>query len=802
MMLSMLAHDFKLAVRSLRANGAGTIVIAAVVALGIGANTAVFSVARAVLLRPLSYPDADRLFAVTGVTAAGKPTQIVPGAFESLRDGSKTMEAATLIRMRAVTISGKEGAESSYAQALAGDGLRAFGTPPLLGRLFHPDSSNEVVLSHRLWMRRYGGDADILGRSITLHETSFIVVGVMPREFETTNRAFELWMPWRFTASELAERTAGGFQMLARRHPSASEDELRSELLTLGQAFAQELSSPDLKGWRISITPLLEQRVGPYRHAVLVLLGAVGFVFVIVCLNVACLLLARAQDRRKEVSLKLALGATQVQVMRQFLLESLILSVSGGFLGVLIASWGTRAIVALAADRAVLPRLGEATVDGSVLLFSIALTVAAGVAFGLAPAMHALRLNVQETLKESGGGFTGNRKVDFVRNSAVVLQVALALVLLTGSGLLMRSFVNLLRTDPGFRADRVLTVRIPSGTGQGNEVQLAERYASILESAIGIPDVQAAALSTVIPFGPAEATSTLTVDGPGALDAVRRVQYRAVSPSYFQALAIPLLRGRSFEKHDSLNAPDVAIVNDVAARRYWPGENPIGKRIATSSDNGKPKWMTVIGVVGGVRQNLRSEPPEELYRPYTQHLFGAHGAMLLLRTGQDPRFVVDSLTSLLRRSFPEQPLGEVRTMEEWLDRSLTRPRFDAVLLTVFAAIALIIASMGVYALISYGVRRRWREIGVRIALGASPGDISRLVVRRAGLLVISGLFIGIAGSFALTRLLSSQLYGVEPNEPSILAAGGALLLGTGLLASWGPARWASQVDPGITLRQE
>lgn len=798
----MLMNDIRSALRILRVNSGFTVVVIAIVALGIGATTAMFSVVRAVLLRPLAYPSSEHLFEVNGVTAKGTPTQIVPGAFEMIQQRSQTIESATLIRMRPVTISGKEGAESAYGQAFAGDGLRVFGTVPILGRLFNSEATNEVVLSHRLWMRRYSGDASVVGRSITLNGESFTVTGVMPKEFETTNRVFELWLPWRFTSSELAERSVGGFQMFVRRKAFASDDNVRTEILALGQSFARELPS-DLKGWQTKITPLLERRVGQYRQTLWVLLGAVGFVLIIVCLNVACLMTARAQDRRREVSLKLALGATRWQVMRQFLVESLILSSLGGLLGLLLASWETRAIIALASDRIILPRLGESTVDGYVLAFSIAMTLLTGVAAGLAPAVQALKRDVQEALQESGRGFTGSRKIDFARNVAVTLQMALALVLLAGAGLLLRSFFNLIQTNPGFRAEGVLTARIPSGTGQRNEVQFATRYASIVERAESIPGVEAAALSTVIPLGPVEATSTLMSDnGKMADNPVQNVQYRAVSSSYFSTMSIPLLRGRTFSKYDTESAPGVAILNDVAAQKYWPGENPIGKRVATSFDRGKPQWMTVVGIASGIRQNLKSEPKEELYRPYTQHLFGAHGTVLILRTASDPGTLVTPLRSLLRETFPDQPLAEIRTMEEWMSQSLVRPRFDATLLAVFAATALVIACMGVYALISYGVRRRWREIGVRMALGATQGDVLHFVVRQAFWLVLSGLILGVAGAFALTRFLSSQLYGVQPIDAVTLVVACGVLFVTGLAASWGPARWAARVDPGMTLRQE
>lgn len=657
----------------------------AALALGIGATTAVFSVVHAALLRPLAYPDSERLFEVGGLSSAGAATQVVPRVFTQIHQHSQTIEHAALLRTRPVTILGPEGPESTYGQALAGNGLHVFGTAPAIGRLFQLTAANEVVLSHRIWMRRYLGDPGIVGRVIRLNGEGFTVVGVMPPGFETTNRAFELWLPWRFSAEELAERSGGGFPMLARRRTSASEDNVRAELA----GFA------GTDGWQATLAPLKERRVGQYRHALWVLLGAVGFVMAIACLNAACLFLTRAQDRRKEMAVRCALGAPRSRLIRQFLLESMMLASAGGLLGLLLASWGTSAMIALASDRQILPRLTEANLDYAVLAFHLAITVAAGMALGLFTGWRPSSLDVG-ALKETGRGATRIRGVGFARGLAVVLQVSLSLVLLAGAGLLIRSFANLLRTDPGFRPEGILTGRVPSGTGQGNEIHLAVRYASILDVTGAMPGVEAAAISTVIPMGPVEATVTLMADsGENPAGRVENVQYRAVSAGYFDVMRIPILRGRVFDDSDTHGAAEVAIVNDVAAKKYWPGEDPIGRRLATSFDDGRPRWMTVVGVVGGVRQRLRSEPKEEIYRPYTQHLFGAHGAVLVLRTAQVQGTLVEPLRSALRKTFPDQPVADIRAMEEWVGQSYLRPRFDAVLLGLFAVVALVIAATGI-----------------------------------------------------------------------------------------------------------
>jgi len=795
--------DIRSAVRSLCAKPAFTLFVVTVLALGTGANTAIFSVLNAVLLRPLAYPDSDRLYAVSGITARGAPTQVVPAAYNAIRQRTQTVERSTLTRMRPLTIEGAEGAELVYGEALAGDGLEVFGTPPALGRLFRPGSVNQVVLSHRLWVRRYHSDPEMIGRTLSLNGDPYTVVGIMPRGFETTNRVFEIWMPWRFTAEELAERSAGGFTMLVRRRASASEEQVRAELAALGQIFAGDLP-PELRGWRTALTQLKDLRVGQYRRTLWVMLGAVGLVLLIACLNVACLMIARALDRRKEMVLRLALGAPRWLIVRQWVTESLALSTAGGLIGILFAWWGTRAIIALSPARPIVPRLDQAGMDGRVLLFSLAIALATGIVLGLAPAWHTSRIELQEALKQSSRTFAGGRSVRLGRDAAVTLQVALSLVLVAGAALLLLSFVNLLRTDPGFRPEGVLTVRVPAGTGEQNEVKLASGYRALLERVRALAGVEAAALSTVLPLGPVEATTTVAPEGGQMrLARLEYVQYRAVSPDYFHAMGIPLLRGRTFNKAETANAAAVAIVNDVLARKYWLGEDPIGKLLTTSLRPGEGRRLMVVGVVGAVRQSsLKSEPAEELYRPYMQHLFGAHGATLVLRAGRDPRFLVEPLRRLLREEFPNQPVAEIRTMVEWVEQSVAGSRFNTTLFAVFAFLALTVATIGIYGVISYNVRRRWKEIGVRIALGATPRDISALVMRQAIRLVAPGLIAGIAGTLLLSRFLAAQLYEIKANDPAALAGAAALLCATGLLAAWAPARRARRANPAETLRQE
>jgi putative ABC transport system permease protein len=459
MIIAMLS-DLAYALRVSRSAPAFTVFVVGVLALGIGANTAIFSVLHAVLLRPLNYPEPDGLYQIAGTTARGIPTQIVPGAFEALRQGARTLENSALMRVRPFTILGDEGAESIYGQALAGDGLQVFGTAPIAGRLFAPGSSREVVLSHRLWVHRYQAAPSIVGRVVNLNGESYTVVGVMPPGFETANRPiFDLWLPWTFTTQELAERSAGGFPMVARRKGTASEAETRAEIATLGQVFERDLPS-EQKGWRATLTPLKESRVGQHRATLWVLLGAVGFVLLIACLNVACLMMERAFDRKKEVAVRLALGASRWRLVRQFLVESSLISAAAGVVGLSVAWYGTRAVIALSPSRPLLPRLDQTSVDGWVLLFNFSVAAVVSLTFGLAPVWQVARITPRDGLQDSGRGFAGSRASQRARGFAVTLQAALSLVLLAGAGLMLRTFVNLIHVDPGFRPEGVLTVRI------------------------------------------------------------------------------------------------------------------------------------------------------------------------------------------------------------------------------------------------------------------------------------------------------------------------------------------------------
>ncbi|HXB72917.1 MAG TPA: ABC transporter permease [Candidatus Acidoferrales bacterium] len=776
--------------------------VIAVLAFGIGSSTVMFSVMYSVLFQPLGYPEPDRLYEVSGVTAEHGPTQVVPAVFQAIREQNRTLESAVLLRTRTFNTTGPQGSESVFGLALAGDGLRVFGSSPIVGRLFTPGAPDQVVISYSLWKRRYKGDPGVVGSVITLNGESYSIVGITPAGFETRNRIFELWVPWRFNTEELADHSAGGFDMLVRRRPAVVESAMVADLDRLGKLAGGRLSD-DLRGWSPTVTRLKDAVVGQYRRILWVLLGAVCSVLAIACFNVGGLMIARGTERARDTALRIALGASRWEIVRYLLAESVLLAMSGAAVGLLLAWLGVRAIAAFPQTITVLPRLSQSSINGWVFCFNVTAGLVAGIAFGLVPAWRLSRVELADTLKRASRGLAGDRRILAIRRMAVIVQVALCVILVAGSGLLIRSFVNLLRTDPGFVAEGVITIWIPSVREQAGE-SLSAHYHAVLNEVREVPFVRAAALTTVLPLGPVEATTTVAPESDHIeRNSAQPVQYRAVSPSYFSVMGISLLRGRDFNDGDTASAPGVAILNDVAARRYWPGEDPIGKRLATGFTDGRPEWTVVIGVVGGVRQsNLATEPREELYRPYTQDFFAEHGTMLAVKTQGDPRLAVPSLRAVLRAEAINHSVADMQLMTEKLAQSVARPRFYMILFSSFALIALVVATVGVYGVIAYGVQRRLREFGLRMALGAQRRDVLLMVLRQGVTDVLIGVLAGMAGALELTQLLASQLYGVRHNDPVALVMACVLLLIAGLGASIGPAFRATRLHPTEALRQD
>jgi putative ABC transport system permease protein len=799
--------DLQFGLRMLRTRPGFTAVAILTLALGIGANTAIFSTVNGVLLKPLPYPESDQLVTFWG-TAPEKRLPVVdyPEAmFVSFHARTRVFESVAAYIVAGVSLSGDGEPERVQAAGVSTDFFQVLRQVPVAGRDFlaeegTPGKNGVVVLSHALWQRRFGGDRGLVGRSIQLGDRPAVVVGIMPQGFDFPERA-ELWFPLVLRA----EDTDNWYlSTVARLKPGQTVADAHREVVAMSDEFM--LSRPDRfpdarpGGARAVVQPLLRSLVGDARTPLLVLLGAVGFVLLIASANIGNLLLARALARGREMALRCCLGASSGRLAAQLLTESLLLAVLGGAAGLLLGALGIRAIQGL--EVGPVPRLAEVRLDPLVLLFTIGVTLAAGVLFGAAPAIRASRMDPLDGLREGARGGTsgGARRLS---HGFVVAQFALSLILLIGAGLLLRSFRRTLEVDPGFRPENVLTARVQLPYPKyGNDTAVRVFQSRLLESVRSLPGVHQAGLVNRVPFSRGNPQQNLYVEGqpPRPGDAVPVVNARAASPGYFEAIGTPILRGRGILPSDQAGAPRVAVVDETVARQYWPGGDPIGKRIRTSSDSTMP-WLTIVGVVPNVKHaSLRERPNFVMYRSLAQAPNWL--TYVVVRTGGDPETLVAALRRRVAELDPTLPLSEVHTMEGAMAESLSIARLTNVLLTGFAGLALLLAVIGIYGVMSLNVNGRQGEFGVRLALGAAPRDVLRLVMRQGLVLAFLGLAIGVAGALWLTRLLGSLLFEVSPMDPVTFLSVGVILTLAASLACYLPARRATRADPISALRQE
>lgn len=805
--MGTLFADLRYAARMLRRSPGFTAMAAGALALGIGANCAIFAVVNAVLLRPLPYADPHHLYEVGSTDGHGGHAASLAD-FVALQDRGGVFEKPSVDRFWSSTLTDATGdAERVYGRAVSSEMFSLLGTGAIVGRTLLPDdfrsgAPHAAVLAYRIWQRRYSGDRSVVGRNLQLDGESYTVVGVMPANFEFPINVYDLWAPWTFSAKELANRRDHGTIIYTRLRAGATTQQAQSELDALAHAVAGQF--PDVeKDWRPRIEPAKLGSSDQYRTQLLVLLGAVGFVLLIACLNVANLLLARAESRRREIAVRIALGAGRWRLIRQMLTESLLLAGLGAIGGMLLASWGARALMAWFPVHAPRPKLEYTGATGMVLAFAIGVTILAGILFGLAPALQLSRERIYETLK------TGSFRL---REFLIVAETALCLILLAGAGLMLRSFTKLMEVQPGFRPEHVLTVQVPMPSflsavdsfrsRKEVETHQAFEYRDIIERIRAMPGVTSAGITTVLPLGPVEVHTQAGFEGDPNPKQDHGAQLRSVSPDYFRAMGIPILDGRAFSDADSGASPEVAIINDALAKKYWPHESAIGKHVNMSGLPQGP-WYEVVGVAGGIRHRKLSDNPEpELYRPYMQYLGPAFGAAIVVRTSRNPGALAPSIRSAVRTLYPSQPVGDIKLMTDVVADSVSAPRFYTSLLAAFAGLALALGFAGIYGIMSYTVAQRTREVGIRMALGATRPAVLRLILSEGLGPVAMGIAAGLAGSAALTQVIQSQLYATKPGDPETYAVVCAVMVLVALTAALAPAARASRVNPMIALREE
>jgi len=800
-------QDIRYALRMLRKNPGFAIAAVMTLALGIGGNTAIFTVINAVLLRPLHFQNPERLVTLWESNPQQEMDRatVSPPNFVDWRTQSQTLEHIAAYRYWGFVLAGGGEPERITGARVSASLFPLLGVKPILGRTFLPGedrfgSSPVVLIREGLWRRRFGADPRLIGKSLTLNGGSYTVVGILPSDFKLPDA--EVCVPPALEPYAMTQRGSRALTVLAGLKPGLTLTQARAEMHTIARRLQRQYPEANA-GWDVTILPLHEEMVAHVQPALLVLGGAVAFVLLIACANVANLLLARATSREQEIAVRIALGASRSRLIRQLLTESVLIALLGGALGLLLAQQGTDLLVTLSA--ADLPRTGQIGIDRYVLAFTLLLSLVTGLGFGLAPAWHASQPDLNQSLKEGRGRATGSTRLSPLRNAAVVCEVALALVVIIGAGLLVRSFVGLLAVEPGFNPANVLTMTISLPESKYPEGhQKVTFFQQLLQRVNTLPGVASAGLVSHLPLAGRSLNADFTVEGRSLLSSGQSplADYVSVSPDYFRVMQIPLLAGRQFTERDVMGTTPVVVINEIMARRFWPNQNPLGRRLILGSTIGADQTpRAVVGVVGNVRSaGLESEPGPTMYVPYHQNPWPTMSAVI--RAAGDPMRLVAAVRKEVLALDSDQPVYNVRPLEDVLGASLAARRFQMLLLGIFAAVALIMAAIGVYAVMAEVVMQRTHEIGIRMALGARPRDVLMLVVGRGIRMTLIGVAIGLAGALALTRWMSSLLFGVTATDPVTFAIVSLVLTGVALLACYIPARRASRLDPIVAVRYE
>ena len=806
--MNELSQDIRYGFRMLRARPGFTAVAVIALALGIGANTAIFSLINSVLLRPLPYPEAERLVMLEENEMGGTSSNTSYATTKDWRERSASFDNISAVRDWSVTLTGEGEPEMLRGMRVSSNYFSLLGVKPAPGREFLPEEDRPatrrvVILSYGLWQRRFGSDAEIVGKPVALSGQTFIVAGVMPRGFEDliSARLFqkaELWAPLGYDESlPWACRTCRHIQAVGRLKPSVSFDQASLEMNTISQNLLVEHPT-DYAVAGVTIIPLLDKFVGAVRPALYILLGAVGLVLLIACANVANLLLARATQRQKEIAIRSALGGSRGRLVRQLLTESVMLSVISAVVGLLLVWWGIEVLVAVA-PPAIL-RLNEVAVDARVLGFTLALSLLTGIIFGLAPALHASKLDLNAALKEGARSSTGAGHR--LRNLLAISEIALALVLLVGAGLLVRSFIRVLDVTPGFEPANLITMNVSaSGTRYAEDAAVRAFYDEVLNRVAALPGVETTAVVNNLPLGGNKDMYGFHVEEKPRANPEEdpSAERYVVSTDYLHAMRIPLLAGREFTDQDTPTAPPVMLISESTARSIWPDENPIGKRVSMGGTDGPLR--TIVGITGNVSHYGLDTPPDlQAYVPQAQ--WTSSDMQLVVRTPADSKSLVEAVRNEIRAVDKDLPVYRVTTMEQLVSGSVAQRRFTLILLSLMAGLAATLAALGIFSVMSYSVTQRTQEIGIRMALGAKSTDVLKLVVGEGLLLALIGVGAGLAAAACLTQVMSSLLYGIGAHDPLTFSGIAVLLLGIATLACYIPARRATKVDPMVALRYE
>jgi putative ABC transport system permease protein len=802
-------QDIRYALRMLTRNPAFTLVALITIALGIGANTAIFSIVNAIVLRPLPYAAPEQLVGVWTRDLSRPGTQY-PTSFPTFRDWQQqthVFSGVTAYAFNRFHVSGNEGTDETRGCFVTPNFFDVIGVTPVFGRTLQPSDEREyvAVLGDALWRRRFNGDQNVVGKKITLNSETFTIIGVMPPSFRFPTPDIELWTsmapvyntPARSSVGDwINDRNLRGYRVVGRLQKWISPQQGQAEMNTIAARLAQIYPNSE-SGIGIVLVPLHEQVVGTYRKPLVVLLIAVGFILLIACANVANLLMTKTSARNREIAIRRAMGAGQLRLIRQMLTESILLSTLGAVLGLLLATWGVQVLLGLTPKE--IPRLEGVSVDRWALLFTLGLAFATGILFGLAPAWHARKLSLNESLREGSRGISGLSRVKRVRSVLVVSEIALAVMLLIGSGLMLKSFLRLTDVNPGFNSDNLLTMSVAvQFLRYQDPVKQVAFFDQALEKIRNLPGVVAAGACTSLPPSSFQQSTGFEIEGrpnPSNVPPPSAI-YMPATPDYLEALKIPLVSGRTIAAGDTAQSAGVVVINQSLARGFFPNEEPLGRRLTING-----VLRTIVGVVGDAKyQGLGSEAGAQVYVPHAQSPFP--GMRVVVRTSTDPLSLVPAVRAQIQSVDSEEGPTQIATMDQRISQSLSQPRFNTFLIGLFAMLAFILAAIGIYGVISYDVSQRTGEIGIRMALGAQSSDILTLILKQGAVLTASGLLLGIVGAFALTRFLTGLLFGVEPSDPLTYVIVSVLLTIVAIAACLIPSLRASRVDPLEALRYE